>query len=157
MVTNMMKHMRRMSFTWKSRSSTARFVTMFYRSWTELFQHLGFETVRIHLGWRQQWKVTPWRLEMKHHRTAHLPLSWPASSATRSPDPPLPPADLTNEDFQLIVVTNAKLEKMIANDIDGHGDDDGDDGKDGEHEHQHIQGSVLWACSTDPGQDASKT
>ena len=80
---------------------------------------------------------------MKHHRTAHLPLSRPASSATRSPDPPLPPADFKNEDFQLTVVTNAKSEKMSASDIDGHGDDDEDDGKDGEHENQSLQGSVL--------------
>ena len=39
------------------------------------FQNLGFETVRINFGWQAQWKVTPWRLEMKRHRTAHLPLS----------------------------------------------------------------------------------
>ena len=32
---------------------------------------------------------------------------------------------------------------MSASDIDGHGDDDEDDGKDGEHEHQSLQGSVL--------------
>ena len=80
---------------------------------------------------------------MKRHRTAHLPLSRPASSATRSPDPPLPPADLKNEDFQLTVVTNAKSEKMSASDNDGDGDDDEDDGKDGEHENQSLQGSVL--------------
>ena len=46
---------------------------------------------------------------------------------------------------------------MSASDIDGHGDDDEDDGKDGEHENQSLQGSVLWECSTDPGQDSSKT
>ena len=80
---------------------------------------------------------------MKHHRTAHLPLSSPASSATRSPDPPLPPADLKNEDFQWTVVTNAKSEKMSASDNDDDGDDDEDDGKDGEHENQSLQGSVL--------------
>ena len=80
---------------------------------------------------------------MKHHRTAHLPLSRFASSATRSPDLPVPPADIKNEDFQWIVVTQAKSEKMSASDIDGHGDDDEDDGKDGEHENQNLQGSVL--------------
>ena len=116
---------------------------MFYRSWTGLFQNLGFETVRINFGGWAQWKVTPWRLEMKHHRTAPLPLSRLASSTTRSPDPPLPPADLKNEDVQWTVVTNAKSEKMSASDIDGHGDDDEDDGKDGEHKNQSLQGSVL--------------
>ena len=60
---------------WKNMSSTVRFVRIFYRSWTGLFQNPGFETVRINFGWRAQWKVTPWRLEMRHHRTAHLPLS----------------------------------------------------------------------------------
>ena len=79
---------------------------------------------------------------MKHHRTAHLPLSRPASSATRSPDPPLPPADLKNEDFQLTVVTNAKSEKMNASDIDGHGDDDEDDGGGGEREDRDASQSA---------------
>ena len=32
---------------------------------------------------------------------------------------------------------------MSANGIDGHGNDDEDDGKDGEHENQSLQGSVL--------------
>ena len=55
----------------------------------------------------------------------------------------LPPADLKNVDFQKTVVTNAKSEKMSASDMDGDGDDDEDDGKDGEHENQSLQGSVL--------------
>ena len=59
----------------KIRESTMRFVRMFYKSWTRLFQNLGFETARINFGWRAQWQVTPWKLEMKPHRTAHLPLS----------------------------------------------------------------------------------
>ena len=46
---------------------------------------------------------------------------------------------------------------MNASDNDGDGDDDEDDGKDGEHENQSLQKSVLWKCSTDPGQDSSKT
>ena len=46
-------------------------------------------------------------------------------------------------DLQWTVVTNAKSEKMSASDIDGHGDDDEDDGKDGEHTNQSLQGSVL--------------
>ena len=46
---------------------------------------------------------------------------------------------------------------MNASDNDGDGDDDDDDGKDGEHENQSLQGSVLWECSIDPGQDSSKT
>ena len=46
---------------------------------------------------------------------------------------------------------------MNASDIDGHGDDDEDEGKEGEHKHQSLQGSVLSECSTDPGQDSSKT
>ena len=95
------------------------------------------------MGWWARWKVTPGQLEMKHHRTAHLPLSRPASSATRSPDPPLPPADVKNEDVQWTVVTNTKSVKMGASDIDGHGDDGGNDGKDREHESQSIQWSVL--------------
>ena len=111
---------------WKTMSSTVRCVTMFYRSCTWLFQNLGFETLRINLGWWAQWKMPRGQLEKKRHRTAHLPWSRPASSATTSPDPPLPPADLKNEDFQLTVVTNAKSEKMSASDIDGDGDDDED-------------------------------
>ena len=51
----------------------------------------------------------------------------------------MPPADLKHEDFQWTVVTHAKSEKMSASDIDGHGDDDEDDGKDGEHENQSLQ------------------
>ena len=76
------------------------FVKKFYRSWTGLFQNLSFEQVRINFGGWAQWKVAPWKLEIQHHRTAHLPLSRPASSATRSPDPVLPPADLKNKGFQ---------------------------------------------------------
>ena len=99
--------------------------------------------MRINLGWWAQWKVTPGQLEMKRHRTAHLPLFIPASSATRSPDPPLPPADVKHDDVQWIVVTHAKSEKMSASDNDGDGDNDEDDGKDGEHENKSLQGSVL--------------
>ena len=79
----------------------------------------------------------------KTQKNAHPVLFGPTSPATRSPDPPLPPADFKNEDVQLSVVTNAKSEKMSASDIDGHGNDDEDDGKEGEHENQSLQGSVL--------------
>ena len=59
----------------KIRESTMRFVRMFYNSWAGLFQNLGFEAVRINFGFKAKWKVTPPRLETKHHKTAHLPLS----------------------------------------------------------------------------------
>ena len=80
---------------------------------------------------------------MKHHRTAHLPLSRPASSATRSPDPPLPPADLKNEDFQWTVVTNAKSEKTIPSEIDIPCTDDADEAKSADHEIHLIREPVL--------------
>ena len=63
-----------------------------------LFQNLGFEAVRINLGWWAQWEVRPCKLEQKRLKHAHEPLSEPRSPATRSPGPPLPPADLKNED-----------------------------------------------------------
>ena len=80
---------------------------------------------------------------MKHHRTAHLPLSRPASSATRSPDPPLPPADLKNKDFQWTVVTNAESEKTVPSEIDIPCTDDADDAKSAGHESQLIREPVL--------------
>ena len=46
---------------------------------------------------------------------------------------------------------------MNASDNDGDGDDDEDDGKDGEHEIQSLQESVLWECFTNPRQDSSNT
>ena len=157
MMTNMMKQMMVMTITWKLKSSTVRFVRMFDRCWTGFFQNRSFEPVRMNFGWWAQWKVTPWRLEMKHHRTVHLPLSWPASSATRSPDPPLPPADLKNEDFQWTVVTNAKSEKTIPSDTDIPCTDDADEAKSADHEIHLLREPVLWECYTDPGQDSSGT
>ena len=87
--------------------------------------------------------MSPLKARKKRLKIAHQALSGPSSPATRSPDLPLPPADLKHEDFQWTVVTNAKSEKMSASDIDGHGDDDEDDGKEGGHENQSLQGSVL--------------
>ena len=47
---------------WKTNGSTMHVVRMFYKSWTLLFQNLGFETARINMGWCAQWKVGPWTL-----------------------------------------------------------------------------------------------
>ena len=120
MMTNMM--MMVITITWKSKISTARFVIMFYRSWTGLFRNLGFEPVRINFGGWAQWKVTPWRLEMKHHKTAHVPLFWCASSATRSPYPLLPPCGPQTWRFWINCCMN-------ASDVHGDGDDDEDVGR----------------------------
>ena len=46
---------------------------------------------------------------------------------------------------------------MSASDNDGGGDDDEYDGEYGEHEHQSLQGPVLWESFTDPGEDSSQT
>ena len=46
---------------------------------------------------------------------------------------------------------------MIASYVDGDGTDDANDGKDTEHEHQNIQGSVLFEFLTGPGHADSKT
>ena len=65
----------------------------------------------------------------------------------KSANPLIPPADVRNEEIQETVVTNPYWEKMIANDIDGDGDDDADDGDDDEH------GSDLWKCFASSGHD----
>ena len=43
----------------KTNGPTVHFVRMFYKLWACLFQSLGFETVRINLGWWAQWEVRP--------------------------------------------------------------------------------------------------
>ena len=61
----------------------------------------------------------------------------------RSADPPIPPADLRNEEIQKTVVTNPCSKKMNVIDIDGDGDDDAHDGDDTEHGNQDARRSGL--------------
>ena len=71
----------------------------------------------------------------------------------RSADPPIPLADLRDEENQVTVGANPYLEKMNASDIDGDGDDDADDGEDDEHRNQDDGRSDLRKCFTNPGHD----
>ena len=83
------------------------------------------------------------RLRSERSDSQHLAPSSSTSLTMKSADPPIPPADLRNEEIQLAVVTNPYWEKMNAVDTDGAGDDDAADDDDDERGYHDARRSDL--------------
>ena len=71
----------RWRWAWKSRYSTVRFVKMVFKSWTWLFQNLGFERFQISCCCRTQRKVTRPRLRSEREENHHL--AWSSSASLK--------------------------------------------------------------------------